>query len=240
MIREDILQKFPDLFGTKKINGSRLTWTIRPKRATGVSSLRPMSMVAPHKKPDEASPHQGPRIPHTLFLAVTWIIKGLLRAGIPMGPMILLTVRGRKSGEPRTTPVDLFERGGRSFLVSTHRQESSNWVRNLRTAGEGVLTRGWSRRAITVVELSPDVAGQVLKEVLDLAWHRRWADSSFDAPSLYHQTPLLRTSLARPGAIPSSSLSLPGEVGLPRRPRSTSSKHPGFEVVSFSERGFYG
>lgn len=68
--------------------------------------------------------------------------------------------------EPRTTPVDLFERGGRSFLVSTRRQESSNWVRNLRTAGEGVLTRGWSRRAVTVVELPPDAAGQVLKEVL--------------------------------------------------------------------------
>jgi deazaflavin-dependent oxidoreductase (nitroreductase family) len=125
-----------------------------------------MSMVAPHQKPDEASPHQESSIRHTLFLAVTWIIKGLLRAGIPMGPMALLTVRGRKSGEPRTTPVDLFERAGRSFLVSTHRQESSNWVRNLRAAGEGALTRGRSRRAITVVELPPDVAGQVLKEVL--------------------------------------------------------------------------
>jgi hypothetical protein len=43
-----------------------------------------------------------------------------------MGPMVLLTVSGRKSGKPRTTPVDLFERNGRSFLVSTHRQESSN------------------------------------------------------------------------------------------------------------------
>ena len=105
-------------------------------------------------------------IPHTLFLAVTWTINGLLRAGIPMGPMVLLTVRGRKSGEPRTTPVDLFERDGRSFFVSTHRQESSNWVRNLRAAGEGVLTRGRSRRAVMVVELPPDVAGQVLKEVL--------------------------------------------------------------------------
>ena len=123
-------------------------------------------MVTPHKKTDEASPHQGPGISHTLFLAVTWIIKGLLRAGIPMGPMVLLTVRGRRSGAPRTTPVDLFGRGGRSFLISTHRQESSNWVRNLRTAGEGVLTRGRSRRAITVVELTPDAAGRVLKDVL--------------------------------------------------------------------------
>ncbi len=123
-------------------------------------------MVAQANKPEEASPHQGPSVHHSLFFAVTWIIKGLLRAGIPMGPMVLLTVRGRRTRKPRTTPVDLFERGGRSFLVSTHRQESSNWVRNLRAAGEGVLTRGWSRRAITVVELPPDVAGQVLKEVL--------------------------------------------------------------------------
>jgi len=100
------------------------------------------------------------------------IVTALLRAGVKLrapggfGVMTLLTVRGRKSGEPRTTPVDLFERNGRSFLVSTHRQESSNWVRNLRTAGEGVLSRGRSRRPITVVELPPETAGTVLKEVL--------------------------------------------------------------------------
>src|SRR5437870_991534 len=121
------------------------------------------TMAAPHQA---ASPHQGPTLAHRLFLTVTWILKGLLRAGLPMGPMVLLTVRGRKSGEPRTTPVDLFERNGRSFLVSTHRQESSNWVRNLRTAGEGVLSRGRSRRPITLVELPPESAGTVLKEVL--------------------------------------------------------------------------
>lgn len=84
-----------------------------------------------------ASPHQRATLGHRLFLAVTWILKGLLRAGFPMGPMVLLTVRGRKSGEPRSTPVDLSERKGRSFLVTTHRQESSNWVRNLRA--------GWRR-----------------------------------------------------------------------------------------------
>jgi deazaflavin-dependent oxidoreductase (nitroreductase family) len=113
-----------------------------------------------------ASPHQGPTLAHRVFLAATWIVKGLLRVGLPMGPMVLLTVRGRKSGEPRTTPVDLFEKSGRSFLVSTHRQETSNWVRNLRVAGEGVLQRGRNRRPITVVELPPEVAGAVLREVL--------------------------------------------------------------------------
>ena len=112
------------------------------------------------------SPRQAPSLGHRIFLAITWILKGLLHAGLPLGPMVLLTVRGRKSGEPRTTPVDLFERDGRNFLVSTHRQERSNWVRNLRAAGERVISRGRSHRPIKVVELPPEAAGPVLKEVL--------------------------------------------------------------------------
>ncbi|HEX2712888.1 MAG TPA: nitroreductase/quinone reductase family protein, partial [Candidatus Acidoferrales bacterium] len=68
-------------------------------------------MVAAPKQQDEAPTHQRQSIPHTLFLGATWILKGLLRVGIPMGPMILLSVRGRKTGKLRTTPVDLFERG---------------------------------------------------------------------------------------------------------------------------------
>lgn len=106
------------------------------------------------------------KIRRTLELVGTWIIKRLLRAGVPMGPMILLTVRGRTTGQPRTTPVDLLERNGRRWLVATHGGASSNWVRNLRAAGEGVLTRGRRRQAVTAVELSPEAAGPVLKEVL--------------------------------------------------------------------------
>ena len=118
------------------------------------------------EKKQVAASHQRPTLAHRLFLVATWVVKGLLRAGVPMGPMVLLTVRGRKSGKPRTTPVDLFEGSGRSFLVSTHRQESSNWVRNLRAAREGMLQRGRDRRPIAVVELTAQAAGVVLKEVL--------------------------------------------------------------------------
>jgi len=120
-------------------------------------------MAAPH----QAVPQQRPaRLGHRLFLAATWIFKGMLRIGIPLGPMVLLTVRGRKSGQLRTTPVDLFEGKGRSFLVSTHRQESSNWVRNLRAAREGEIRRGHRRWRFTAEELPPETAGKVLKEVL--------------------------------------------------------------------------
>jgi deazaflavin-dependent oxidoreductase (nitroreductase family) len=76
------------------------------------------------------------KIRRALALVGTWIIKRLLRAGTPMGPMILLTVRGRTTGQPRTTPVDLLERDDRRWLVATHGGANSNWVRNLRAAGE--------------------------------------------------------------------------------------------------------
>jgi deazaflavin-dependent oxidoreductase (nitroreductase family) len=109
---------------------------------------------------------QSGGIHHSLFRAANWIIKGLLRLGIPLGPMTLLTVRGRKTGEPHTTPVDRFERAGRSFLVSTHGGEGSNWVRNLRAAGEGMLSLGHRRENITAVEMAPEAAAPVLKEGL--------------------------------------------------------------------------
>ena len=120
-------------------------------------------MAAPHQAvPQQRTTSLG----HRLFLAVTWIFKGLLRLGVPLGPMVLLTVRGRKSGQLRTTPVDLFEGKAHSFLVSTHRQESSNWVRNLRAAREGEIRRGHRRWTFTAEELPPEAAGKVLKEVL--------------------------------------------------------------------------
>jgi deazaflavin-dependent oxidoreductase (nitroreductase family) len=106
------------------------------------------------------------KIRRVLFFGANRILKRLLRAGVPMGPMILLTVRGRTTGQPRTTLVDLFERGGRRWLVATHGGSNSNWVRNLRAAGEGILIRGRRQQAIAAVELTPEAAGPVLKEVL--------------------------------------------------------------------------
>jgi deazaflavin-dependent oxidoreductase (nitroreductase family) len=122
--------------------------------------------------------------------------------------MVLLTVRGRKSGQPRTTPVDLFEGKGRSFLVSTHRQESSNWVHNLRIAGEGVLSRGRTRQPITVVELPPEAAGSILRDVLGLAWHHRYAGSFCDALFPYRPTLPWPPLSTLPAATPFSRLFL--------------------------------
>ncbi len=51
----------------------------------------------------------------------------LLRAGVTMGTMSLLTVRGRKSGHLQTVPVRLIEQESHSFLVAPY--GVVQWVR---------------------------------------------------------------------------------------------------------------
>ena len=61
----------------------------------------------------------------------------LVRAGVKVGPIHLLTVRGRKSGLPCTTPVAVVEQQRQRYLVATY--GLVDWVRNLRTAAEAPL-----------------------------------------------------------------------------------------------------
>lgn len=89
------------------------------------------------------------------------LIGSLLRAGFPMGPMILLTVRGRKSGLLRTTPVNLFEVNSHRYLFSTFGEV--HWVHNLRANGEGILSHGRHKEAVNAIEMAPDEAAPVLK-----------------------------------------------------------------------------
>jgi len=76
----------------------------------------------------------------------------LLRRGRLMGPNTLLTVRGRKSGEMRTTPVALVELEGRRWIIGTFGE--TNWVRNLRAASEGIIAVGDRRETVDAHELS--------------------------------------------------------------------------------------
>jgi deazaflavin-dependent oxidoreductase (nitroreductase family) len=92
------------------------------------------------------------------------LARRLLRLGVPLGPNALLTVRGRKSGEPRTTPVALLEVHGRRWLVGTFGEV--NWVRNLRAAGEGSLKVGRRIEAVSASELTPDEAEAFFAGVL--------------------------------------------------------------------------
>ncbi len=62
------------------------------------------------------------------------------RLGISVWGSRELRVRGRKTGEIRTVPVNLLEHDGRRYLVSP--RGTTQWVRNLRVAGMGELRVG--------------------------------------------------------------------------------------------------
>ena len=95
----------------------------------------------------------------------------LLRAGFPLVgpgliigsyPMYLLTVRGRKSGLPRTVPIAIMERHSKRYLGSPF--GIVDWVRNLRASGEAVLTRRRHSETVSARELSPGEAAIILQE----------------------------------------------------------------------------
>ncbi len=88
----------------------------------------------------------------------------LLGAGIPLGPNALITIRGRKSGIDRTNPVALVEIEGRRWVIGTFGE--TNWVRNLRIAGEALVTAGKRREEVKARELSPSEATAFFRDVL--------------------------------------------------------------------------
>ncbi len=98
----------------------------------------------------------------TLFLrGANAVMSLLLRNGVKVGSNALLTVPGRKSGEPRTTPVTPLEGDGERWVQSPY--GDVNWVRNLRAAGQGTLTRGRRTEAFSAVELTPAETARVLQ-----------------------------------------------------------------------------
>ena len=88
------------------------------------------------------------------------LVTRLLRLGLPMGPNVLMTVVGRKSGLPRTVPVAILRADGREVIFAAFGQTA--WVHNLRAAGTATIQRGRRRRVVRAVELDPEIAARVL------------------------------------------------------------------------------
>ena len=79
------------------------------------------------------------------------LTRRLLRIGMPMGPNVLMTVRGRTSGEPRTAPVATPTIDGRRYVIGAYGEVQ--WVRNLRAAGEADLMVHGRTEHVRAVEL---------------------------------------------------------------------------------------
>jgi deazaflavin-dependent oxidoreductase (nitroreductase family) len=110
-----------------------------------------------YKKPDWFTAHvQNP------------LLKALHRLGIGLVGSQTLAVRGRKSGQLRTTPVNPFELDGRTYLFAP--RGTTQWVRNLRAAGEGELRSGRKTRHFRAEEVPDSAKLPVFRAYMD-----KWA-----------------------------------------------------------------
>jgi len=78
-----------------------------------------------------------------------------------------LTVVGRRTGKPRRVPVIPVEVGGSRYLVAPFGE--SEWVRNLRAAGKGELSRKGRTEAFDAVEVPVDQRGPVIARYREVA-----------------------------------------------------------------------
>ena len=87
--------------------------------------------------------------------------------GLGIGPsyMRLLQVSGRKTGRMYSTPVDLLELRGKTFLVAPRGR--TQWVRNAEAAGEITLKRGSTRENYRLRSLAENDKPEILKAYLD-------------------------------------------------------------------------
>lgn len=95
------------------------------------------------------------------------LVAFLTRHGVSLLGSRVLEVRGRSSGEPRRTPVNLLELEGESYLVAPRGE--THWTRNLRASGEGRLLVGRHSESFTATELDDEQKAPVLR-----AYLKRW------------------------------------------------------------------
>lgn len=95
------------------------------------------------------------------------LVAFLTKQGISVLGSRVLAVKGRTSGEWRTTPVNLLSHDGRRYLVAPRGE--AQWVRNLRVAGTGELRVGKHTEVFRGRELTDDEKVPVLR-----AYLRRW------------------------------------------------------------------
>src|SRR6201987_3705562 len=96
-----------------------------------------------------------PRPPRYLK-SMNKVMMAVQRLGVPTGPAMVLTVPGRKSGRPRSTPMAPFEFHGGLYVVAGY--PGADWAANARAAGPGTLARGRRSRQVRIVELTADEA----------------------------------------------------------------------------------
>jgi deazaflavin-dependent oxidoreductase (nitroreductase family) len=112
----------------------------------------------------------------------TPVAKLFLGAGVPLGFNGLVTIRGRTSGLPRTTPVAIIDVSGRRWIWAPWGEV--HWVRNLRAAGGATITYRRREEVVRATELDRaqrvgffrNVLGPLARSIPMGAWFIRTVD----------------------------------------------------------------
>jgi deazaflavin-dependent oxidoreductase (nitroreductase family) len=96
--------------------------------------------------------------------AINWWFQTLTRLGVGASYRHILTVAGRRTGQPRSTPVDVLELNGHRWLVAGY--GPANWVLNARASGEVKLSRGGQTKRYKIAEAGAQDAVPVLRKYI--------------------------------------------------------------------------
>jgi deazaflavin-dependent oxidoreductase (nitroreductase family) len=132
--------------------------------------------------------------PKAFDKAFNSLVRALTRRGVSLKGSRVLEVRGRTSGEIRSTVVNLLTVDGQRYLVAPRGE--TQWVRNLRAAGgNGTLRLGKRTEAFTADELADADKPPILRAYLkEWAWE---VGRFFDG--LQHDSPDADVEAAAPG-----------------------------------------
>lgn len=112
---------------------------------------------------------------------VNRLIIWLLRYGLAPDNYYLLTVKGRKTGNPHSVPVALVQEGGKRWLVAPYGEV--DWVKNARASGRVRLSRRDLQEDLAIHELPVEEAAPVLKKYLELyPITKAYFDAEVDSP----------------------------------------------------------
>lgn len=112
---------------------------------------------------------------------INWTFRRLTGLGIGASYRHILTVPGRKTGRPHSTPVDVMEHAGSRWLVAGY--GPANWVANARAAREVTLSRGGRSEKFAVADADPADAVAVLRRYMrQVRVTRGYFDARPDSP----------------------------------------------------------
>jgi hypothetical protein len=101
-----------------------------------------------------------PTLPKWLKFA-NRIIVAINRIGISFGTWYILSIPGRKTGKLRSTPVSVLHVNGKRYVATGF---ETQWVKNARKVGKGMLARGRRKEYVALVELPVEERAPILHE----------------------------------------------------------------------------